>query len=229
MTFARNAACDCGIIDSKLHVSSLSLLSLPVASSTALCLLVAMSESEVTSQFEAYYEEFTSLFEQLTSSTAADTAAAATTTSNNVSQQEALFRQCHEILQQLAVEARDVDDKLTKRDLLQRVKQEKSRLTALEQEHEKQILMTGAASGGGGAQHKQLQKNEETMARQNETLERARRTMQETEAVGMEVTHELGQNRAKIESTQARVGELTSLTDQAGNLLKSMSKPWWRR
>ena len=168
------------------------------------------------------------LFEQITSTT--DT----TTTTTNNAQQEALFRQCHEILQQLAVEARDVDDGLTKRDLLQRVKQEKSRLIALEQEHEKRMLMTGAASAGSGggansAQHKQLHKNEDTLARQNETLERARRTMQETEAVGLEVTHELGQNRAKIESTKGRVGELTSLTDQAGNLLKSMSKPWWRR
>lgn len=188
-----------------------------------------MSEIGATLQFEAYYEEFRCLFEQIT------TAISTTTTSNTISQQEALFRQCHELLQQLAVEARDVDDSSTKRDLLQRVKQEKSRLTALEQEHEKQQLMTGASSlaaytsGGGSAQHKQLQKNEEMMARQNETLERARRTMQETEAVAMEVTHELGQNRAKIESTKGRVGELTSLTDQAGNVLKSMSKPWWRR
>jgi hypothetical protein len=184
-----------------------------------------MSESAATIQFEAYYEEYKCLFEQITST--ADTP----TTTNNA-QQEALFRQCHELLQQLAVEARDVDDSLIKRDLLQRVKEEKSRLLALEQEHEKQMLMTGAssaASGGGSAQHKQLHKNEDTLARQNETLERARRTMQETEAVGLEVTHELGQNRAKIESTKGRVGELTSLTDQAGNLLKSMSKPWWRR
>jgi hypothetical protein len=186
-----------------------------------------MSESEATLQFEAYYEEFTRLFEQITTSTSTtDT----TTSDNKNAQQEALFRQCHEILQQLAVEARDVDDALTKRDLSQRVKHEKSRLTALEQEHEKRNLMTGASvSGGGSAQHKQLDKNEAAMARQNETLERARRTMQETEAVGLEVTHELGQNRAKIESTKGRVGELTSLTDQAGNLLKSMSKPWWRR
>jgi hypothetical protein len=181
-----------------------------------------MSESEATIQFEAYYEEFTCLFEQITSTTSA--------TSIDNCRQEALFRQCHEILQQLAVEARSVDNSSLKRDLLQRVKQEKGRLTALEQEHEKQSLMTGAAAAaasGGGRAH--LQKNEDTLARQNETLERARRTMQETEAVGMEVTHELGQNRAKIESTAGSVRELTSLTDQAGNLLKSMSKPWWRR
>jgi short-subunit dehydrogenase involved in D-alanine esterification of teichoic acids len=189
---------------------------------------LTMSDSEATLQFEAYYEEFTRLFEQITTSTTDAT----TTSDNNNAQQEALFRQCHEILQQLAVEARDVDDSLTKRDLLQRVKHEKSRLTALEHEHEKQTLVTGAASavsGGNSAQHQQLHENEVAMARQNETLERARRTMQETEAVGMEVTHELGQNRAKIESTTGRVGELTSLTDQASGLLKSMSKPWWRR
>jgi hypothetical protein len=194
-----------------------------------------MSESEATLQFEAYYEEYECLLEQITSPT--DTATiTTTTTTTNAAQQEALFRQCHELLQQLAVEARGVDDSLTKRDLLQRVKQEKSRLLALEQEHEKLQLMTGASGCGAAAganrsqqQHQQLHKNEDTLARQNETLERARRTMQETEEVGLEVTHELGQNRAKIESTKGRVGELTSLTDQAGNLLKSMSKPWWRR
>jgi chromosome segregation ATPase len=188
-----------------------------------------MSESEATLHFEAYLEEFTSCL-----TTVATTCS--TSISNNNSQQEELFRQCHEILQQLAVEARSVDDSLTKRHLLQRVQQEKSRLAALEQEYERKSLMTGASSdpsGGDGAQAKQLsahlQQTEDRMARQNETLERARRTMQETEAVGMEVTHELGQNRAKIESVQGSVRELSSLTDQAGTLLKSMSKPWWRR
>jgi predicted metal-dependent hydrolase len=183
-----------------------------------------MSESEATIQFEAYYEEFTGLLEQITTATATTSS-----TSNDDCRQEALFRQCHEILQQLAVEARSVDNSLLKRDLLQRVKREKGRLTVLEQEQEKQSLMTGASAAASGSGRAHLQQNEDKLARQNETLERARRTMQETEAVGMEVTHELGQNRAKIESTQGSVRELSSLTDQAGNLLKSMSKPWWRR
>jgi hypothetical protein len=172
-----------------------------------------MSESE---QFEAYHEEFTTLLEQVNISSKDHTA------------NTDLFQQCHELLQQLAVEARSVEDSSKKRELLQRVKEEKSRLQALEQEHEKQSLMAGASSTASGGQQ-QLQQNEDTLARQNETLERARRTMQETEEIGMEVTEELGNNRAKIESTHGKVGELTSLTDRAGELLKSMSKPWWRR
>jgi len=85
------------------------------------------------------------------------------------------------------------------------------------------------ALASSNPQRNALQQTETKLTKQNETLERARRSMQETEEIGMEVTHELAQNRAKIESSAQHTEELTLLTDQAGKILHNMSKPWWRR
>ena len=59
---------------------------------------------------------------------------------------------------------------------------------------------------------------------QNDTLERARRTMQETEAVALEITEELGQNREKLISAHGRVREVQGLTGRARRILTSMSQ-----
>ena len=50
---------------------------------------------------------------------------------------------------------------------------------------------------------------------QNDTLERTRRTMQETEAVAIEITEELGQNREKLISAHGRVCEVSGLMGRA--------------
>ena len=69
-----------------------------------------------------------------------------------------------------------------------------------------------------------LQKNEDSLASQNETLERARRTMQETESVALEITEELGNNREKLMSSHARVREVSGLTGRASRILRSMNQ-----
>jgi hypothetical protein len=178
-----------------------------------------MNESNESSQFESYHEEFQSLLQQL--ETASD---------NDEIARSTAAQQCHDMLQQMALEARGCDNGVLKRELLQTVKQEKSRLQALELSHQKQSLMAGSgALASSNPQRNALQQTETKLTKQNETLERARRSMQETEEIGMEVTHELAQNRAKIESSAQHTEELTLLTDQAGKILHNMSKPWWRR
>ena len=44
------------------------------------------------------------------------------------------------------------------------------------------------------------------LARQNELIANATRTVAETEEVGLEITTELARNREKIESSHAKVG-----------------------
>jgi vesicle transport through interaction with t-SNAREs 1 len=69
-----------------------------------------------------------------------------------------------------------------------------------------------------------LQKNEELMAAQNDRLERARRTMQETEQVALEITEELGNNRETLTSAHGRIREVSGLTGRAKRVLNRMSQ-----
>ncbi len=61
------------------------------------------------------------------------------------------------------------------------------------------------------------------ISRQNETLLNAQRTVAETEEIGVEITRNLADNRAKIESAHGKVREFMGLTDSAHNILKSMA------
>lgn len=60
--------------------------------------------------------------------------------------------------------------------------------------------------------------------RQNELIANATRTVMETEEVGMEITTELGKNRAKIESSQSKLHEFDGMTDVARRMLGSMQR-----
>lgn len=63
----------------------------------------------------------------------------------------------------------------------------------------------------------------------NETLERARRVAADTEQVGAQIVSELREQRETIQTSQARVRVLHSLTDTANGIVTNMSQPWWRR
>ena len=63
---------------------------------------------------------------------------------------------------------------------------------------------------------------------QQETLERARRTMQETEAIAVGIGGHLYENRTKLESAHQNIRQMGLLTNQANGLIQSMSKPWYR-
>lgn len=134
-----------------------------------------------------------------------------------------VLQQCENLLQQMAMEARTETDSEVKRERMVCVKACKSQLQALRLESDRQSLLSSSSSSA-----KQLTNTEKMLARQNETLERARQSMQETENVGTEITQELQSNRATIESAHGQVQEVSSMTDRAGEILKSMSKPWWR-
>lgn len=178
--------------------------------------------------FQRYDEEFKSLTKQIQGSLddplslADDLENGGGQTSNNLSQ-------CDELLQQMALEARSVPNAGQKRELLGQVKTYKSELQSLKDDYNKKSLMSGRAGGvsgtGSGQQHKErLLQQQEMLNNQNNQLDSARRVLQETEQVALEITEELGNNRATIESAHGRVRQVTSLTGRARRIVSSMSQ-----
>jgi hypothetical protein len=73
------------------------------------------------------------------------------------------------------------------------------------------------------------QQNESVLNRQNETLERARRSLQDTEELGYNISQTLSENRDKLMSTKQNIDQFSTLTTQAKGLVKSITKPWYQR
>jgi len=168
-----------------------------------------------TEAFNEYYQEYCSLMQQIASTT-------------DHSERDILLKQCSDVLQQMAVEARSLENP-AKTELLERVRLYKSNLQAIQEKSKRELLFADSTKTRPDAKlEKQLQENEDVLGRQNETLGRALHSLQETEQVGLEITEELDRNRATIESTHESVREISSMNARANEILTSMSK-WWRR
>jgi vesicle transport through interaction with t-SNAREs protein 1 len=70
-------------------------------------------------------------------------------------------------------------------------------------------------SGTSSATKERLLENEELMQKQQESLDRARNVMADTESVAMEITTELSRNRETMESAHGRVKQVSGLTNRA--------------
>jgi vesicle transport through interaction with t-SNAREs 1 len=176
--------------------------------------------SSSSTSFERYDDEFSSLLQQIQSSLDQEPPSPYT---------QGLLQQCDDLVKQMALEARSVNDASLKRDLLAKVRTCKSQYQALQQQNEKQSLWGGRTNNNthtaaGTKERLLLQQNENSLAAQNETLERARRTMQETEAVALEITEELGHNRETLMSAHGRIREVSGLTGRAKRILTSMNQ-----
>lgn len=158
--------------------------------------------------FQRYDTEFQSLLAQIETSLQEDPPSAY---SDN------LFQQADDLVKQMALEARSVSESTLKRELLQKVRNLKSQLAKLQQERQSQDLFSDGRDG-------LLRQTEDMLATQNDTLERARRTMQETETVALEITEELGNNREKLMSAHGRVREVSGMTGRARKILSAMSQ-----
>lgn len=160
--------------------------------------------------FQRYDTEFQSLLAQIETSLKEDPPSAY---SDN------LFRQADDLVKQMALEARSVSDQTLKQELLTKVRNLKQQLAKLQQERQSQDLF-----GNNDANDGLLRHTEDMLAAQNDTLERARRTMQDTETVALEITEELGHNREKLMSAHGRVREVSGMTGRARRLLNTMSQ-----
>lgn len=197
--------------------------------------------------FSRYNEEFSSLTSQIKSAlTAIDSASSsgdASSCSKHMNHANLLLSQTKELLKQMTVEARSVQDPALKEDCLGTVRVAKGNqanlvedVKAAQQLVDRVSLLQDANGGNdlesGSTRGKQkndparqhlLQMNH-SLGQQNQTLENARRVMAETEDVALEITEELGRNRETIQSAHARVRGVTTLTNRARRILVSMQR-----
>jgi hypothetical protein len=166
--------------------------------------------------FDQYDEEFASISLQVQKSLQEEPPSQYTSN---------LLQQCNDLIKQMRLEARSVPDATLKRTLLKKVDTCKGEYQRLLQESERQGLL-GSQNGAGRSDNEglMLQKNEDMLGSQNDTLERARRSMQDSEAIALEITEELGQNREKLLSAHGRVREVGTLTGRARRILTSMNQ-----
>jgi len=176
---------------------------------------------EVPVPFERYDDEFKSLMKQIEKSLAPEE-----TTGSNLTQN--LLHQCEDLIKQMALEARSVSNPNLKRSLLDKVRACKAEWKALQDQANQKGLFENANAGnmgGNGRSYRdRMEANENMLDQQNDTLDNARRIMEETEVVALEITEELGQNREKLVSAHGRVREVTGMTGRARRLLTSMSR-----
>jgi hypothetical protein len=171
-----------------------------------------------SSTFDGYDEEFRSLLQQIDESLQTEPPGPYT---------ENLLQQCADLVKQMALEARTcTDDSTLKHNRLAQVRACKAELAGYQQVAAKKSLYGNNNTNSTSQQQDRLlqqKKTEDTVAQQNETLERARRTMLETEAVALEITEELGHNREKLIATSGRVREVSGMTGRARRILQTMS------
>eukprot|EP00542_Grammatophora_oceanica_P017454 CAMPEP_0194029932 /NCGR_PEP_ID=MMETSP0009_2-20130614/3556_1 /TAXON_ID=210454 /ORGANISM="Grammatophora oceanica, Strain CCMP 410" /LENGTH=212 /DNA_ID=CAMNT_0038669755 /DNA_START=34 /DNA_END=672 /DNA_ORIENTATION=+ len=182
-----------------------------------------------TIPFERYDDEFKSLVDQVKTSLEGGDSADIDFSIN-------VLGQCEDLLKQMSVEARGVDDAASKRELLQKVRVCKAQLANLKDDvrsaKNKQdraaLELSGGEGGGKGgsanAGKERLLQSQNQLQSQNDTLDRARRVMAETEDVALEITTELGRNRETLESAHGRVREVSGLTNRARRLLQNMNR-----
>lgn len=169
--------------------------------------------------FQRYDNEFKSLKKQVQNSLQDDTFS-----DEENGQTGALLSQCDELLQQMALEARSVADAALKRELLAQVRTCKAELQSLKDEHNKQSLMAGSRGGGGSSHRERLLQQQDMLQNQNSQLDNARKVLEETEQVALEIGTELSNNRGTIESAHGRVREVQGLTGRAKRIVQSMNQ-----
>jgi Vesicle transport v-SNARE protein N-terminus len=175
--------------------------------------LHSIMQEAINEAFEAYAEEFASLMEQIRTATVESTT-------------NQLLQECQDLLQQMAVEARGMDDVGAKRHYMDRHKVYKSQWQSAKMQMEQELLMSRQQ---GQLQHPRLQTAEDTLARQNAVLAQAARSIQETEEVAVGITANLAENRETLERTSNNAKEVRSMSATANQIATNLLKPWWRK
>jgi vesicle transport through interaction with t-SNAREs 1 len=165
----------------------------------------------MASSFDRYHEEFSLLIQQIQS------------IPNDVT----LQRQCNDLIKQMSLEAFSSSvDPDQKQQMLDRVKECKAQFEHAVQKSERQDLLAGTTNSGDGrtTMSSSLQTNEDNMVAQNDCLERAHRSLQETEQVALEITNELGKNRETMSQAHGRIQQVSTLTGLANSIMNRLKK-----
>ena len=173
------------------------------------------------STFAEYADEFSSLLRQCNIATN-DTA---TTTS--------LLEQCQDLLQQMVLEARSIDDPEEKKRYTERCKSYKEQYQLAKQQVERQTLLASNTTNTASASTLQLrdalQSNDVTMGNQNSTLQQSLQSIHDTEQIATSTLEQLHTQRDTLQSTQQKTQTLQSMTQQANTIATNLLKPWWRK
>jgi vesicle transport through interaction with t-SNAREs 1 len=197
------------------------------------------ASSAATVTFQRYDTEFQEILQQIEQSLSSNSG---TENGNQQQQQHGdytnhLIQQGHDLLKQMSVEARSASDHSNnnaamKNELLNHVRSLKSQLNTLQSKVSSQSLFgnhnNNSSNNSNNSQYdknrQMLEKNENMLLQQNDTLERAKRSILETEQVALEISDELVQNRQTLISSQNRIHQVSGMTNQAKQLLSSMSQ-----
>jgi hypothetical protein len=193
-----------------------------------------MSSSE--SSFDLYMHEFRDLIRQIekrlhTEDNNESSSSSSSSPSSSISD---LLDQCQELIPQMELEIRGTSDRSIKqerKDILQACKLQLVSYKALEKTTTQSTTNTGSYCLWDETTERNYRREtmelQDQVGRQNTVLDDALRSIRETEQVGAEITAELERNRTTLESAHANVHSLSSMTEQANDLLKSMTKKWW--
>ncbi len=147
-----------------------------------------------------------------------------------------LLSQCDDLIKQMSMEARS-HSKEKKDVFLKQVRVCKAKLDNLRddakacqaQVDRSQLLLSknnnGSLKNNSSQAHRErLLQTNASLQSQNDTLDRAKRVMAETEETALEITQELGRNRETISSAHSRVRDVSGLTNQARRIVQNMSR-----
>eukprot|EP00978_Attheya_sp_CCMP212_P031322 scaffold117941_cov60-Attheya_sp.AAC.4 len=198
-----------------------------------------------SSSFEGYEHEFQFLTSQIQKELGAARYNRVTTPTVSTSDH---FAQCTLLLDLMTVEARHQDAMEEREELLSRINLYTIQLESLkdyseghlgneemkEKEKKDELKLRNIA-------HKEVEKVSSSRSksdslfstrvkidRQNQSLERARQIMADTEEIAFEVSEELLNNRETLETSQSRAAELNDMTGQANQILTRMNKRWFK-
>ena len=173
--------------------------------------------------FDAYLSEFQSVLkraEQLSSSSGGQAP-----DEESLSTVEDLLQQCNELLQQMALEARGNSNGVLKKKQLQITRDCKTQVQTLQQQYDKNVLMASASNNqGSNSQRQALLQQKDQLKTQNSKLDNARKIIEETEQVALEITSELGHNRETLESAHGRIHQVSSMTGRATRIVQSLNR-----
>mmetsp|Transcript_18057 Transcript_18057/g.32738 ORF Transcript_18057/g.32738 Transcript_18057/m.32738 type:complete len:203 (-) Transcript_18057:62-670(-) len=198
-----------------------------------------------SSSFEGYEHEFQSITSQIQKELGAARNNRVTTPTVSTSDH---FAQCTLLVDLMSVEARHQDTTEEREELLSRIHLYTIQLKSLkdyseehigneemkEKEKKEKLKLRNIAhkevpvAGSSRSKSDSLYSTRVNIDRQNQTLERARQIMADTEEIAFEVSEELLNNRETLETSQRRAAELNDMTGQANQILTRMNKRWFK-
>jgi len=142
---------------------------------------------------------------------------------------DVLIREGQGHVHEAQMEARMADSAGEKKKMLEEVDAMKAKLMKHKATIESAQLKSGSSGGGGvggksGQDRSRMEASNDKLARQNDVLLAAQRTVAETEDVGAEIVNELAQNRSKIEGAREKAQEVRTDLDDAQTRIDRMQK-----